>query len=782
MSGTRLQAIQSAFAGFGGAFASINTMIRSAQEVETIEARVDHQITMNGIQRENEVVENRAAADALSGATPGDDVTDNERYRRTRATILGQRQGLDLGDRWRREVYDRTPIGGDLRRATEEWMRTTYGRGSGDPMFDRHALATLNTVVERGITARRDESARAVVEQGEHDLRGVIGRRVASGELSAENIAQWTEQASIIARGDRNRASAFVTSAIEGAVRTGDQAGAQRFLTALQQPGSGREGRSWREDNEQSFVTLEGRLMERVQHTREVAARSAYSQIDERIHTARTPGELVAIQEEIERVHGQYGGPADRLRLLGSLSTRMAPLVRRQEAVNRLGEWAAGAGSPDPSVVRQHIDDFLGAQPREPGNAAGGTGITLTSHPERVGTLVARLGAISDTMTGQVRAALADTANPEGQAAAIRFLRTVEGARTGSRDFALTLIPEEHRGAYRVISDMMTASPTIPVERVVERIAGLGGNDAERNLRETTWRVLYPNTADQAKAEERMRTQIASGLREHVGASGSWFTRDTRVSVDGGLQAALEANAHQAAVYARQIGGDVDAAVSGSIRDLQSRVDLLPLADGSVRAVLRRDGVGQDGTATPTHGDGAPRVRGGITVRNPGTGRDENTLDTAQDDMRTGARVFNGLFDGGGRMALGDDPRMAAMGLRPVVHSGNGTVIPGGIILQGGDEVDLGGQRVRLPTNPDELPALLSQHIRRVERGTPIDLGGGHAATDTAGVTNGAETRFRFIPERPVVNGQEITIYRLAYRFGFRERQITAEERAAMPR
>lgn len=221
-------------------------------------------------------------------------------------------------------------------------------------------------------------------------------------------------------------------------------------------------------------------------------------------------------------------------------------------------------------------------------------------------------------------------------------------------------------------------------------------------------------------------------------------------------------------------------AVRGSIRDLQGRVDLLPLADGSVRAVLRRDGVGRDGAPTPTHRDGAARVRGGMAVRNPATGRDENTLATAREDMQTGQRVFHGLFDGGGRMALGDDPAMAAMGLRPVVHSGNSSTIPGPMVFHGGEAVNLGGELVTLPTNPEEGAAILSQRIRALERGLPLDQGGGSASLLMNDRMNGAETRFRVLAEQTMVNGQPATLYRLAYRFGFRERQITAEERAQM--
>lgn len=798
MSGTRLQALQSAFAGFGGAFASINTMIRAANEVETIEARVDHQIAMNGIQRENEQVDNRAAADALSGATPADDMTDNARYRRVRATILGQRQGLELGDRWRREVHDRTPIGGDLRRATDEWMRSSVGRGSGDAIFDRHMLATLNTVVERGMNTRRDEGARAVIEQGEQEHRALIGQRVASGSFSAQDIAEWTDQAAVIYRGDRNRATAFVTQAMEGAVRTGDVAGAQRFLTALQQPGSGRDGQSWHDDNPQAFNALEARLVERVRHTREVAGAAAYNQIEDRIRSARSPSDIASIQEEIASVHSQYGGVEDRQRAEQALATRAAPLFRQQEAVNRLGEWSVGAGSPDPSVVRQNIDAFLGQVPQDPQNPNGGRGISMLSTPERVGTLVARLGAISDTMGAQLRTALADTANPEGQAAAIRFLRTVEGARGGSSDFALSLVPEEHRGSYRVISDMLTTTGA-PVERIVERIGALGGNDAERTLREATWQRLYPNAGGQQQAETRMRREITKGLREHLGESGSILPGSNyAVAVDPALQDALEQNARQAAVFAQQIGADVDGAVRGSVRDLQQRTDLMPMADGSVRAVLRRDGVGQDGQASPTYSDGAPRVRGGIAVRNPGTGTTENTLATAQRDLALGQRIFSGMFAEGGSMALADDPRLAAMGLRPVVHSGNSRHAPGGIVFQSGEEATLGDQRVRLPSDPREAERILIEHFQRIENprsaGTAGDAGrlltptaqaGRDADTAVPGrVTgiNGAETRFRIVPETSVVNGQPVTLYRLAYRFGFRERQITAEERAATPR
>lgn len=770
MSGTRLQALQSAFAGFGGAFTSIGTMIRAAQEVEQIETRVDHQIAMQGIQRENERAGNQAAADANAGRAADPALSEQRAYRETFAAVSGQRQGFALVDQWDREVRQRTPIGGDLRRATDEWLRTTVGRGSGDPTFDRHALDVLSRAVDRGMASHRDEGARAVVEQGAENLRGLIGQAVTSGNWTPDDIGRWTSQAATLNRGDQNRASSHVIAAMEGAVRTGDEAGAHRFLTALQQAGTGRDGMSWRDANPQAYVALEGRLMERVRHTRTVSGQAAYNQIEDRIAQARTPGELVAIQEDIERVHGQYGGVEDRQRVQRSLATRLGPLVRQQENVNRIREWAAGAGSPDPSVVRQHIDAFLAAVPANPQDPSAGQGIGIATAPERTGTLVARLGAISDTMGGQLRTLLADTANPEGQASAIRFLRTVEGSRGGSREFALTLLPEEHRGAYRVISDMLT-STNLPVERVVERIAALGGNDVERNLRETTWQRLYPRESNQAAAETRMRTQITRGLREHVGASGGWFTRDTAISVDGALQGALEQNAHAAAAYAQQIGGDVDQAVRGSIRDLQSRVDLLPLADGSVRAVLRRDGVGRDGTVAPTHSDGAPRVNGGITVRNPATGQDENTLNTAREDMLMGARVFNGLVANGGRLALGDDPRLAAMGLRPVVHSGTGAVV-----LEGGQEVNLGGERVRLPTNPEEAARLITERIRATE-GRPIEAGG---YGDTMRFTNGSETRFRLVPEQSVVNGQPITNYRLAYRFGFRDRQITAEERAAM--
>ncbi|MBW6398657.1 hypothetical protein KPL78_12400 [Roseomonas sp. HJA6] len=750
-------------------------MIRSAQEQEQIEARVDHQVAMIGIQRDNERAGNQAAADANAGRPADPAMSEQRVYRETFAAVSGQRQGFALADRWRSEVYDRTPIGGDLRAATDEWLRSTVGRGSGDPTFDRHAMDVLSRAVDRGMASHRDEGARAVTEQGAENLRGLIGRAVSSGDWTPDDIGRWTSTAAVLNRGDRNRAQAFVTGAIEQAVRTGDEAGAQRLLTALQQEGSGREGRSWRADNEQAYVALEGRLMERVRHTRTVAGQAAYNQIEDRIAQARTPGELVALQEDIERVHGQYGGVEDRQRVQRALATRLGPLVRQQEHVNQIREWAAGAGSPDPSVVRQHIDAFLATVPTNPQDPSAGQGIGIANAPERTGTLVARLGAVSDTMGAQLRTLLADTANPDGQAAAIRFLRTVEGARGGSRDFALTLIPEEHRGAYRVISDMLT-STNLPVERVVERIGALGGNDVERNLHETTWQRLYPREDNQAKAEERMRRQIAQGLREHVGNSGSFWSGNTAITVDGALQGALEANAHTAAVYARQIGADVDQAVRGSIRDLQGRVDLLPLPDGSARAVLRRDGVGRDGTVTPVHADGAPRVRGGINVRNPATGRDENTLETAREDMQMGAQVFNGLVADGGRLGLGDDPRMAAMGLRPVVHSGNRDHISGAVVLQGGDEVDLGGERVRLPTNPEEAARIITERIRAVE-GRPQDAGG---YGGTMAGTNGSETRFRIIPEQTAVNGQSVTLYRLAYRFGFRDRQITAEERAAM--
>ena len=83
---------------------------------------------------------------------------------------------------------------------------------------------------------------------------------------------------------------------------------------------------------------------------------------------------------------------------------------------------------------------------------------------------------------------------------------------------------------------------------------------------------------------------------------------------------------------------------------------------------------------------------------------------------------------------------------------------------------------MRLPTNPAEAARLITERIRATE-GRPIEAGG---YGDTMRFTNGSETRFRLVPEQSVVNGQPITNYRLAYRFGFRDRQITAEERAAM--
>lgn len=731
--------------GLEGLKGSLSNFFRSASNAVDVVNQVEHAKDVQDIDRENQTQRQEAVRRALAG----EDLTTDQRqdldYTEAYSEALGRQNGMDLAQTFISEVAPTVNLMDDIEQVAENFLMENLQNGDqfgvGTAAYDVQLLSAFNEATRNTRVSHRVSGTQAQLDQGvaAHDASIVSNFT----SISAEDIPRLIQERRDLMPLDPNGAPAAVMNAL--IVAAGSQpAKATRVMQMLNDPQSGREGRTFAQLYPEAAEEIEDRLVEQYLHGKSLEASMMYREILNAAAFSDDPAELAFILDTVMGdMHEQYGLGGGWDQTFAAVNERYDALAQGIVDRNRYIGMVYQGDIPDPAFLRENQESVLQQ-----------LGINPLENPRGAGDFVSRAGVINGNLKDMMSRALTDMTEPSEVAAAVNFYHAIE--QRDGWDFAKSMISPEARAGYQYMRDRMVLRGIDPVE-LVESYNRNRSTITEAEA--VSWKDLT-GSSTVADGREQLSRRIAEGFSEQFGE-----TVELTAQAENALMNMVRLEAVQR--------GNVGAAHwKDTVDDVLDSVEGLQVypGEGFVGRVGRNQLVAGM-TMIPSN----PDQPGFGDHRNPQTGETENTLDIYRDDMRALVDLFN------------DSPNMADLDSDHVRVSGNSPWAPLGVwtLLHGddpmmlipGETLTIGGQELLIPEDPHMAANLLAEFpwgslpgMQQDEQGVISEFLDGERR-----VAQHPHERLQLIPypaEDPIG-------YMLGYKPGFRWRMPTVAEREA---
>lgn len=668
-----LETLSNAFENF---FGKTVTALGAVKDASTYTERAQ-------IARENQRQELRGNTDALLGKSADASLSGDLDYTTAYAKTTGALGGQKLYEDWLQHVYASAKPGDDLSAATETFLRQEVGSGTGNTEHDAAMLVSFDDLMSRKASEFRADSTKALLADGLQKKDAEVAGLVRGGGMNVGEFGRLTDEYRAMDPMSPDKAPARTVGALLSAVGD-DFASAQRVSAMLHQPGTGSgPGKSFYESFPDMGEAIDEKLAQKYESGRSLASIKAYDDLDAQVHDARTADSVVQSIITLESTRSRYGkgGQYDAIR--DKLAAKLDKLAETTTAINRIDETIAGGRPIDVSEVRKYQMDYLAAK-----------GVDPLKNPAAAAKAVLGMRVVGDDLKVNMSGALGDFSNPESQAQAFMFYRSLDSGANGP-SFAVDGMTDDVKDLYLQTKARYDASP----DNLVADLQFVDANrDTLAKAKGLTLSQVSGKTMDIAlpAAEGTIRATLRS--LNDAGHPLNPFSAPS-VTLDPILRNSIVDTAIQNfAVRNKSGNAKWDTVLRDTVKAMGSKLELIPGMDGKYTATIR-----QLPDADPT--TGKPILPFGTAVWNPMTRKVEDTVQTFRDDVANVSALMPELIHDTSHISIGVTPHFAGYGVYTVQHDAVPLTIPLGAT------VHIWGEKITLSKNPVEAAKVLDAKL-----------------------------------------------------------------------
>ena len=656
-----LDGLNKAFSNFFSHFASAaNTMQQAVSYKEAEE-----------IKQVNEEQKAQATADALSGSAMRPEMSNDLDYVNTYKDLSGSRQGTDMFKKWAETVLSKAQPTDDLNALTQGFLEQEWGRGTGDARYDASALAKFQSLTDRPITEFRVNAVKTQLEVGRRNHDAEIGELFRTGQMDIDRYSLEVQRRRGLNVTNPQDAPIDVFRAVLNA-NDGTPGYLQRLTAMMNQRGTGSApDKSFVESFPEEAKKIEAGAVRDLVTVHTMEGAKAWFDLNERLSGVKKGEDVQHVLELAAETYERHGGMNEMEQFRGHLKTFLNKFAETEAGINYIDQVRSGViPTFDKSVIEKLQPTYLERK-----------GLNWQANPVETAAAVGEMRVMSPDLKTSVSSRLIDKTNPTQQLAAFQFYAALE-ERLGSRDAVLQMMDDGARMLYQHVYDRSYVDPS----NVMSQLAVV--NDAKvdyATLSKQSWKDLT------GKDEKDVRSKLESKVNSKLNG---WFDGVGTVTLDHSTRETLM-NFAKTEIHLRGGGQDWEKVLDQTISALGDRLELVPGEGGTAQARINRIPVGDPRT-------GERFVRLGANVLNE-FGKPENTLVTAQEDLKALQSAFPKRFQNEANVSLDGDTEFSLKGIYLVKNAGQRVAF--GL----GETYDNKGQSMVLPKDPQEAAQKLKE-------------------------------------------------------------------------
>lgn len=663
--------------GLGALFQSFDRFFGRTQSALATLAEAEQLKVQQEIVRENERQQGQGISDALSRRERDASLSDDLDYTRAYARTAGKLGGQKLVEDWLSNVYANAQPGDDLLVQTENYLKAEFTDGTGDPDYDVEALAVFKQATDQYISQFRADSVKAVLMDGLLKKDAEVGNAVRNGTLSVEQFSNWVREYRAMDPMNPAQAPARAMAAIISASGN-DLAANHRIASFLHMKGTGsHENASFAESFPAQAAEIDAQLAQKYEYARTLESVKAYDAVDELIESATDFNAWEEAITALKAAESRYGKAGRYETSRNKIVTMLQKQGETITALNRIDEMIGGVRDIDVSEVRKYQNEWFKAK-----------GIDPMLQPGAAAQAAARMGVLGEDLKVNMSRALSDFADPQRQAQAFLFWRSLESSTNGS-SFAVDNMTGDVKDIYQMTKERFDGN----AENLVRTLEWVNENRTEVSEVPSLAEITGKPLTDSLPAAEK---RILNAIEKQYGIS-SWFTRNVHLSPFQ-REAILDEARKNFAARNKNGKADWEDTLDATVQSLGSRLELLPGENGKYNAVIKT-------SADFNPETGERNIPFGPAVYNPATGQPENTAETFRNDLTSLASKFPEVLPDTDLVSVGITPELRGTGVYQVFQEGEP------LALTLGSTLTIGGEKVTLPDNAQDALAALSEAL-----------------------------------------------------------------------
>jgi hypothetical protein len=173
---------------FGKTEEGLDAVQKAVQYTQTEELKGQYYMQRAAIAKQEKENKQQAIADALAKQPMNEGLSSNYAYAEAYAETAGKVHGEELKMKFLGEVMPKLGPGDNAAEAYNNFVKTEFGKGTGNPYYDAHALATMNQGIDGALLAHVHNSAKAVMATGLQQADASVVADIQSGNFTADKI------------------------------------------------------------------------------------------------------------------------------------------------------------------------------------------------------------------------------------------------------------------------------------------------------------------------------------------------------------------------------------------------------------------------------------------------------------------------------------------------------------------------------------------------------------------------------------------------------------------